>query len=473
MILDYFVNFLFFVFLVFLLFQLAKFNLYLLYLWQFKEYRFDRVKIYFLNKADRSEFFSFFNIFNFVTLRHPRITLRLLFSFLVILMIDYQLLFFSFRPAARSLNFTNSFGVNLILLIIFIYLISPVIVSMVTLLSTLVTYPFKQLIISLAKTKMNKFNNLLVIGITGSFGKSTTKEAIAQTLSLKYNTLKTPKNINTEIGIAKLILTKLNKRHEVFVVEMGAYKKGEIKAICDIVRPTIGILTGINEQHLGIFKNLKNTIDTKNELIKSLPVNGLALFNACNTYTQKLYAKKLKCEKILYGVRSPRYLEAVDACWVVAKRMGIKHAQFDKIIPELVRLLDLKIYKGYKNVQVLDDSYNSNPSGFFKAINNLSEFTRKRLVITPGIIELGSKSRQIHSDLGVLLAKTADIIIITNKNFYQDFVYSIDENDKGKFWLVTDKLITKSWIKQNINRNWVILLEGRVPFWVHQSLHKK
>jgi len=472
MILNYITNFIFFVFLIFSLFQLAKFNLYLLYLWQFKEYRPDRLKIYFINKSDRAEFFSFFNIMNFIALKHPRLTLRLFFSFLIILLIDYQLLFFSFRPAARILNFTDSFGINLLLIILVIYLISPLLVSLVIILSSLLTFPFKRLIILLAILKIRKFKNLLVIGVTGSYGKSTTKEALFQTLSLKYSVLKTPKNINTEIGIAKLILTKLNKNHQIFVVEIGAYKKGEIKAVCNIVNPKIGILTGINEQHLGIFKNLKNTIEAKSELIKSLPSDGLALFNAANPYTYKLFTKRTKCEKALYGLRSKKYLEALDLCWVIAKKMGIRHAQFDKIIPQLNRLLDIKIYRGYKNVKILDDSYNSNPSGFFKAVGSLDKVNKKRLVITPGIIELGSKSKQIHSALGASLAKIADVIIVTNNNFYDDFKTEVDQKDKEKFWLVTDKVKTKNWLIQNISRNWVILLEGRVPYWVGQNLKK-
>jgi len=231
-------------------------------------------------------------------------------------------------------------------------------------------------------------------------------------------------------------------------------------------------LTGINEQHLGIFKSLKNTIEAKNELIKSLPCDGLALFNAANPYTQKLFSRKTKCQKALYGLRSLKYFEALDLCWVIAKKMAIKHAQFDKIIPRLSNLLDLKIYRGYKNAKILDDSYNSNPSGFFKAIDSLAKVNKKHLVITPGIIELGSKTKQIHSALGVSLAKIADVIIVTNSNFYDDFKTKVDQKDQEKFWLVTDKVKTKNWLLQNINRNWVILLEGRVPYWVGQSLKK-
>jgi UDP-N-acetylmuramoyl-tripeptide--D-alanyl-D-alanine ligase len=152
--------------------------------------------------------------------------------------------------------------------------------------------------------------------------------------------------------------------------------------------------------------------------------------------------------------------------------MGIRHAQFDKIIPQLSRLLDIKIYRGFKNVKILDDSYNSNPSGFFKAVDSLAKASKKRLVITPGIIELGSKSRQIHSVLGASLAKVADVIIVTNNNFYDDFKTKVDQKDKEKFWLVTDKVKTKNWLMKKINRNWVILLEGRVPYWVGQNLKK-
>ncbi|MCZ2846006.1 MAG: Mur ligase family protein, partial [Candidatus Bathyarchaeota archaeon] len=117
----------------------------------------------------------------------------------------------------------------------------------------------------------------------------------------KYKTLKTPANQNSEIGIAKTVLEDLKEEHEIFICEMGAYKKGEIEAICKIVHPKIGILTGISGQHISLFKNLKNIINTKYELIAALPDNGLAIFNATNEECRRL-AQRTSIKKYIYSL---------------------------------------------------------------------------------------------------------------------------------------------------------------------------
>src|SRR4030042_3311816 len=145
-----------------------------------------------------------------------------------------------------------------------------------------------------ARIKREEFKNLLVIGITGSYGKTSTKEFLYSILVQKYGeraVLKTEKNLNTEIGIALAILNDLNADHKFFICEMGAYKMGEIRESCQISRPRIGILTGINEQHMAIFGSQENIIKGKYELIESLPPDGMAFFNVKSKYCAELYDK--------------------------------------------------------------------------------------------------------------------------------------------------------------------------------------
>jgi len=148
-----------------------------------------------------------------------------------------------------------------------------------------------------------------VIGITGSYGKSSTKEFLATILSAKYKVCKTSANRNSEIGVAETVLRELKPEHEIFIVEMGAYRTGEIKAICDIVHPTIGVLTAVSEQHLALFGSLEATKKAKYELIEALPENGIAIFNADNRATRELAEQTLK-PKRLYSTERPADVSA-------------------------------------------------------------------------------------------------------------------------------------------------------------------
>ena len=152
-----------------------------------------------------------------------------------------------------------------------------------------------------AENKLKSFNNLKVIGITGSYGKTTTKYIVSSILSQKYNTLMTPASFNTTLGVVRTINEKLEPMHEVFVCEMGAKNVGDIKEICDIVKPEYGILTAIGPQHLESFKTLENVQKTKMELIDSLPDNGWAFVNNEDENIQKINFKK---NNVKYGLNN-------------------------------------------------------------------------------------------------------------------------------------------------------------------------
>ncbi|EKD24567.1 MAG: hypothetical protein ACD_80C00204G0001, partial [uncultured bacterium (gcode 4)] len=152
----------------------------------------------------------------------------------------------------------------------------------------------KKMYIMAATKKLARYKKLRVIGITGSYGKSSTKEFLSQILEKTYSIKKTPKNTNTEIGIAKHILRTNFKNVDVYVVEMGAYRMKEIKKICDMVHPHIGILTAIAPQHLSLFGSMENIASTKKELLTSLPKNGWAITNVDNPYCREAL-KGLSC----------------------------------------------------------------------------------------------------------------------------------------------------------------------------------
>jgi UDP-N-acetylmuramoyl-tripeptide--D-alanyl-D-alanine ligase len=157
-----------------------------------------------------------------------------------------------------------------------------------------------------ALRKLRNNPQLLIIGVTGSYGKSTVKDIIAQVLSLKFKVIKTHGFDNTLAGMSSTILKHLESDTEIFVAEMSAYKRGEIAALCRYIRPKIGVLTGINNQYKDLFKTQENIIKTNYELVESLPNKGFCIFNGNNKYTAQLY-KTSKKQKVIFATELSKH----------------------------------------------------------------------------------------------------------------------------------------------------------------------
>jgi len=280
--------------------------------------------------------------------------------------------------------------------------------------------------------------------------------------------------LTTNPGIAFFMIKNLNKKHEIFIVEMGAYKKGEIKEICDLVKPQIGVLTGINPQHFELFGSLDNIKEAKLELIKSLPrKNSLALFNAKDMKARKL-AEKYKKQKKMYGnlrvkfnskLKPDWYQQAFQAAYILAKHFNISRKKVEQRIKKVHHLdLGAKVFKGRKGIKIIDDSYNSNPDGFEASLRLLKTIKAKRkILITPGILELGRLSDKIHKTLGKKSVLACQRIILTKKDFYQAFKKGVKSVEpEFRVELVKDLSELKNKTKKELNKNSCILLEGRM-----------
>ena len=457
-------EFLALLFILFLIIQTFKLILYIFYLWQTVEYRTDRLFARLQNKGDQKELFSYLNFLNFFPPnKYPKKTLRMMFSFILLIPIYYQLFFLIYRNLLRIVKIEGKLVFTLFLVLLILYYLSPLIVSFVTLLFSLLLLPIKKYIIFLAKKKLENYSNVVVVGVTGSYGKSGTKNIISEVLSLKYKVVKTPANVNTQIGTAKTILQSVKADTQFFVVEMGAYRIGEIKAICSLVNPKTAVITGINSQHLSLFGSMTNILKAKYELIKALPDSGAVFFNAKNNYSLSLYKKTRIKQSFLYGIKTDEFLEAVDAGVLVGKYFQVPTGKMKKILPKLKKLLDLKRIKNKNGLIIFDDSYSANPNGFDKALKVISVYKRKKLVITPGIIDLGNSSNKIHRLLGKQMSETADKIVITNRNFYDQILSAVKKEDKKKFLLANNPFLIQMWLREKMNRRWLALIEGRVP----------
>lgn len=378
--------------------------------------------------------------------------------------------------------------------------------------ASLVLSPFegfiKMILVTLAKIKIRRTSHLKVIGITGSFGKTSTKEILASILEKKFKVLKTPQSYNTPLGIAKVVLRNLSLHHEIFLVEMGAYRIGEIKALCQFVRPTLGILTGITKQHLERFKKFKNIILAKSELIQSLPENGLAIINLDNDPASRV-AQKTTAPLIFYGTNQ----KPSKGRFIIATKIKLKEnkTQFtlstninkkanslnletpllgkgsiSNILAAIAVALELKmkvkdIKKAVENLApiphrlqiikkgnaiVIDDAYNANPEGVRAAMEVLGLFKdRLKVVVTPGLVELGDEQYKENFKVGKFVGKNCDFVIIvgrTNKKALISGASKYKKVNGGLFWVPNLDEATKR-IQELALPSSVILFENDLP----------
>ena len=280
--------------------------------------------------------------------------------------------------------------------------------------------------INKAKKKINKYPNLIKIGITGSVGKTSTKFILNSLLAEKFDVCITPHSFNTPMGITKVVLDYLKPNHEVLITEMGAKQIGDIKFLCDIVNPTYGILTGVGSQHLATFGSLENIAKTKNELIESLPKDkGVAVFNGDNNASLPLYEKcqtekfltsqtdntafvhaenikvtnkgisfklcigeeSIICKTKLLGQHN---LQNILLCCALAHKLGLTMEQLKIGIAKIEPINHRLELKNENGLIILDDSFNSSVEGSKSALDVLKLFENgKKIVVTPGLIELG------------------------------------------------------------------------------------
>lgn len=333
-------------------------------------------------------------------------------------------------------------------------LLTPLIVFWAVLAFKPLTYFFVKTKLSKTKKRIKEFKDLKVIGIAGSYGKTSTKEFLYTILSEKFNVLKTKKNINAEIGIANTILEELNSSHQIFIAEIGAYEKGKIKEVCQSINPDIGILTGISEQHMATFGSQQNIIEAKNEIIKNSK-EGIKKENL-NLKTENIKEEKeyiyFKINEIDFkiNVLGKHNIDNLLLAIATAQKLGMS-------LPEISNACSkIKVNNLIKRngKTIIDSSYSANPTGVVADLEYLKLYSEKKAVIMPCLIELESSFDQVHQRIGKKLAQTADIIIITSKECFE----IIKKECPGAIY--SESL---SEIKEKTKEVNIILLEGRIP----------
>lgn len=326
-----------------------------------------------------------------------------------------------------------------------------------------------------AKDIIKSHKNLKVIGITGSYGKTSTKNIINQILSQKFSTVMTPKSYNTTLGVVKSIRELIKPYTEVFVCEMGAARIGEIKEICEIVPPDYSVITSIGPQHLSTFKSMNNIVQGKFEIVNYAKESAVAILNTDNDYIKNNIDKQVNNKKVIqysiFDTNQKYHVENIHmndkgstftvvcdeskieletkllgrhniyniVCAVaISKELGMTDIEIQKSIKKLKPVehrLELKYMNG---ILALDDAFNSNPEGSKMAIECLTMFEDKyKVLVTPGMIELGEQEYELNKKLGQYATK-CDYVFLVGDKTVKAIKDGMDEQGYTNYEIVKD-----------------------------------
>lgn len=388
--------------------------------------------------------FLFFNAFSlFLTFNgkyiKPLVYTRRVKTQIVVLIFIYAFSFYISRLLSFELHY---------------FVVAGILAWIFILLMHVITLPIEKSIakkyLDDAKNILEKHRDLIKIGITGSYGKTSTKYILENVLKQKFYTFITPRSFNTPMGITRCIREGLKNIHEVFICEMGADKVGDIKELMEFVKPKFGIVTSIGPQHLNTFKNIDNIIKEKMQEIELLPQDGLGIVNIDNEYIRNY---KIKNNVRILTVSTTQneadyYAYDIDfnidgcsfkvdldgkSCVFHTKLIG-KHnvsnciiaialghflgLSYEEINSGLESLkfiehrLELKKINGYS---FIDNSFNSNPVSAKMALETLSKMPYKKILITPGFIDLGNKQDYYNYEFGKMMKEYCDEVYLVGR----------------------------------------------------------
>lgn len=350
-----------------------------------------------------------------------------------------------------------------------------------------------------------------VIGITGSFGKTSTKEFLSTILSSKYTVLKTELSRNSAIGISETVLSKLTSQ-QMFVVEMGAYKIGEIRDMTNLVHPEVGIISAINAQHQDLFGTIETTMKAKYELLAGLTGKRIAVINADNEYchTMGTWAKRDGCDvwyvtkdkkvhpearcwveniiadtssctftvcygnqmkRITVGIRGEHFVTNIALSIAAAIASGMTFYEATKAA-QTIQSVDrvMQLSKGSQGEILINDTFNNNPDAAIAAIRYLKQFKKKKLLIFQPMIELGAYTDSGHTLVGQLAGTVCDEIILTNSNFSNAFIVGVKEVNSGLQVHIFSPKKAASYIRSIVGKEDAILFKGKEAEYVWKLL---
>jgi UDP-N-acetylmuramoyl-tripeptide--D-alanyl-D-alanine ligase len=349
--------------------------------------------------------------------------------------------------------------------------------------------------------KQKQLRDLKVVAIVGSFAKTSTKNMLYTLLWKDFYTVKTPKSYNTEVSIARSFLRDVKETTQIFIVEMDAYHPGEIKKLCSIIRPNLGIITAIGAQHLERFGSMEALAKTQFELAKAIPSDGFLFLNADDEWTNQLYPEYDGIKQVFFGAKEGRDVQALDikvhtnstqfilrvkneklkielplagenhainfaAAAAIAYQLGLPL----KTIQERAALIlptehRLEVKKA-GHLTIIDNSYNTNPTAARASLKLLKSTPgSQKIVITPGLVELGEQSEVENRLLGKEIAQVADLVIVVGEYAREALKQGLNEGsfpmDQAHFLSSTSHAL--DFVYKNAQKDAVILIENDLP----------
>lgn len=359
-----------------------------------------------------------------------------------------------------------------------------------------------------ARRRIADMPRLKVVGITGSYGKTSTKHFLNHILAEQFSVCMTPGNFNTTLGVVRTIREYLKPYDEIFIAEMGAKQRGDIREICDIVHPCMGIITAVGPQHLQSFKTIENVRDTKFELADALPADGFAVVNndfemirtrqvdnvavaryaVENTDGASYYAcditttahgtsftivgpDDLRLQTPLVGRCN---ISNITAAVIIALRLGVPAAKIAVAVRTLSQVEHrLSVRRLPGSYTILDDAYNSNPGGAKMALEVLADMARdshgRAIIITPGMIELGDRQEELNHAFGTQIGQKADLALVVGQYNHDAIIQGIEESKNAEGGRGTEVLAfdtfaqAQQYIIAHAGQGDVVLYENDLP----------
>ncbi|MBE7432906.1 MAG: UDP-N-acetylmuramoyl-tripeptide--D-alanyl-D-alanine ligase [Anaerolineales bacterium] len=347
----------------------------------------------------------------------------------------------------------------------------------------------------IARFWRRRLPDLRVVGITGSVGKSTTKEMVAEVLSVRYRTLKSPGNLNNEIGLP-LTLLRLGSGYERAVLEMGFYVPGEIQFLCDIAQPQIGVVSNVGTVHAERAGSQEAIFRGKSELPAALPPDGVAILNFDDPWVRKM-EEKTKARVFFYGLSPEAHLWAdqIEGLGLdgIRFRLHYKKETLHMRIPMIGRHsihtalrasavglndglswqeileglsqghaeLRLVAARSNNGALILDDTYNAAPESMLAALNLLDELDGRKIAVLGDMLELGPYERQGHEMVGMRAAQVAKILITLGTRGHMIADAARRAGMKPASILEYEEIApVVDWLTKNLSANDAVLIKG-------------
>jgi len=345
-----------------------------------------------------------------------------------------------------------------------------------------------------------------LIGVTGSTGKTTTKEAIAHVLGTRFRVLKSEGNFNNHFGLP-LMLLKLELEHELAVIEMGMSHAGEIAALARIALPEIGVVTNVAPVHLEFFQSVADIARAKYELIESLPPKGTAVLNADDEYVSQ-FGRDFRGKVVLYGRKPPADVRAENieargaagsafdlvvgscrerailplmgahnidnalAAVAVALERGLTPSEAVRALPSLVPADKRGQVVQLGNITVINDCYNSNPKALDIMVDTLATMPAARRIAVAGeMLELGPAGQEMHRHSGRHMAEKKIDVLLGVRGLAQHMVQAAREAGMRAEFVATPEEAAE-WLARETRPGDVVLLKASRAVKLETALEK-